>query len=868
MIGDYLSKLREFFSPISVSHTPEGAVIAGMPPPTIAQQRAFLHRHTLSSILPYEAYDPEIQVFINTTLVEDKKTGKRHGDCYGFILECVPLAGANVDTARILSSIFEQRMPDNACIQFTMYASPKIQNYLTSWVDSRIARDDGDPIRQYFGHPSSDIYRTLAHRRVDHLLKGCDRSLFKEQPYVLRDFQLFISVSFPGELTDKGLSYLQSTREAIRAALSTSGVPNRNVDAAMLINLIDEILDPEQATGELVWDEERVLRTQMPSADTRLLLDRDGMTINNRAVRCLRVRSYPKSFWLGEMGNLIGDLYHGSLQIPSPFLLSLNVQVPDQEMFKRKLDFKAARAVTNAEGQLAKFVPVFKDQAEDWRHVQKAVASGQIALKMVHTMVLFTPLGEGDRVEQSVRSLFRTKGWIMECASMSELPTFLATLPYGFTPAMADDMLAELVLRTQLQSNALNTMPVIGEWKGTQNPLLLLFGRRGQVSYLDFFDNDQGNYNVAVSAKSGAGKSFFLNEVVVSTLGTGGRAWIIDVGRSYMHTTKILKGRFIEFSEDSNICINPFPLITDMDEEMPLIKSIIAQMASPSRPLNDLELSYIEQAVRAVWTKYGRDASITPIAEFLIAHRDERARDLGEMLYPYTRDGVYARYFEGTECLRFDNNLITLELEELKSRKDLQSVVLLIVMMQIQQAMYLGDRAQRKICVIDEAWDLFSNAGNAADFIETGYRRVRKYGGSFMTATQNIDDYYRTPAAKAALENSDWLCLLAQHPESIDRLADSGRLYLDDYKKRMLRSVHTLQGRYSEICIKGPMGMSIQRLIVDPFTATLYSTKAAEFKRLQELEASGLSTAEAIEWMIEEKARGTRIDPPGGRHAA
>ncbi|KJJ58604.1 hypothetical protein VC77_00660, partial [Vibrio cholerae] len=66
-----------------------------------------------------------------------------------------------------------------------------------------------------------------------------------------------------------------------------------------------------------------------------------------------------------------------------------------------------------------------------------------------------------------------------------------------------------------------------------------------------------------------------------------------------------------------------------------------------------------------------------------------------------------------------------LELEELKGRKHLQQVVLLQLIYQIQQEMYLGERDRRKIVFIDEAWDLLTQ-GDVGKFIETGYRTISK----------------------------------------------------------------------------------------------------------------------------------------------
>jgi hypothetical protein len=64
--------------------------------------------------------------------------------------------------------------------------------------------------------------------------------------------------------------------------------------------------------------------------------------------------------------------------------------------------------------------------------------------------------------------------------------------------------------------------------------------------------------------------------------------------------------------------------------------------------------------------------------------------------------------------------------------------------------------------LIDEAWDLMST-GSSGNFIEAGYRRARKYGGSFFTATQSVDDYIKSDTAQAAFLNADWMFCCARN---------------------------------------------------------------------------------------------------------
>ncbi|MFX5602703.1 hypothetical protein ABTD90_19335, partial [Acinetobacter baumannii] len=55
--------------------------------------------------------------------------------------------------------------------------------------------------------------------------------------------------------------------------------------------------------------------------------------------------------------------------------------------------------------------------------------------------------------------------------------------------------------------------PVQTDFRGGGRPALLYTGRKGQLITLDLFDPRINNYNFIVSAESGAGKSFLLNNL-------------------------------------------------------------------------------------------------------------------------------------------------------------------------------------------------------------------------------------------------------------------------------------------------------------------------------------------------------------------
>lgn len=784
-----------------------------------------------SSYLPYMGADPADCVFQNDS-------------SHGFVLECMPQTGADMEMSRILVSLLTLGWPPNTGMQIHMYASPNVRARLARWAASRKGTDEGDERRQ------GDIYRELVRRRVGFLLNGTRKSLFKSAPFLVRDFRSFVSVTIPGHLNEERRARLIELRRGAKAVLGGAHLPAWDVTPAAFITLMAEMLNQEDYDQEINYDNGRLLRNQILNYDTTLDVKADHILINGHTeARMLSVKNYPEEFPLWGMSGLVGDAFQGNLQFQCPFLFTLGVHLPDLESAKAGAQMKAARATHDSETPMAKFLPDFALKKRDWDVVMHALAEGHSMVKLYHQIVLFTPKGRGVQAEQAARAVLRSKNWEPCSDRFMQIQGLLSALPMSLSREMWADLKRMERFSTKTTGNAMQMAPLLADWKGTGTPTLMLYSRRGQVMHFDLFDNQEGNYNVAVAAASGSGKSFLLNEITMSYLGIGGRVWIIDVGRSYEKLCRMLGGEFIEFTTEAHICINPFTHVLDLDDEMALLKPLVARMAAATRETDDLENSMLEDAIRQAWEKKGNDMSVTDVAEVLGAQEDTRAKDLARMLLPYT-SGMYARYFKGRNTLDFNNNFVVLELEELKSKKDLQAVVLMIVMYQIQQAMYLGERGQRKICIIDEAWDLMNGAGA---FIETGYRRVRKYGGAFITATQSIGDYYKYDASLAAFENSDWLLLLRQKKESVEQLTESGRLKVDDSMKRMLMSLKTSHGEFSEVFVYSAAGSGIGRLIVDPFSTLLYSSKAEDFARIKTLTGQGMNIAAAVERVIEER---------------
>jgi conjugal transfer ATP-binding protein TraC len=844
-----------------------------------------------SSFLPYSGYDEEHRLFV----IESDQPGKPEG--WGFTLEVQPQIGASQEMANFMVNLFSVGAPTGTGFQVQIYGSPMLENLFDGMMSVTVAPEDSPYPEQ------ATLLRKMSEKRTQYYRSGATKELFENFNYRMRDYRCNLSVVMPNSdiSSEAGRREAASLRQGIITTLNQYHLFKYEWTPEHLINYLALILNPHRTmAGDYPWltyDDGKEIRYQIVAHDTHAQEGENEITYSGAghpeiAMRAMSVRSYPRAFGMNNIGQLLGSTTSTAIAYPCPFLITMGVTLPSYEAEKNATMMKSARAQQTAESQMAKFLPHLQDVNEDWKIAQRAFDEGKGTCKLYHQLLLFCEPENLQRAEQAAKAVWRSERFELTRDRKMQKQGLLSAMPMMFGPLMQKDLKVAQRMSTKTLFNAANMMPLLGEWTGTpprqgedySQPVLTLFGRKGQAMTIDVFANPSGNYNGIVVGTSGSGKSFFLNELTTRLLATGGRVWIIDVGRSYEKLCSLLGGQFIEFTDNANISLNPFSLVEDIDKDMEMLKPLIAQMISPSRPLTDYELAQIEMHLRSIWYDYNQDATITHLAHSLKNNCsmggpnpqaddaewrekvrnmpyeekqkfcDPRIRDLGVQLFPFTEDGAYGKYFKGRANIDFRSNFIVLELEELKSKKDLQAVVMLMLMYRITQDMYVSERSQPKVVIIDEAWDLMGS-GNSGEFIEAGYRRARKYGGGFFTGTQSVADYYKSETAKAAFENADWMFLLRQKPESIEMLANSGKFIMDDYTKTLLRSVTTQSGAFAEVFVRGgDLPPSVGRLFADPFAILTASSKADDFEAVRRFTSQGMSTERAIEAVLEQRA--------------
>lgn len=780
---------------------------------------------------------------------------------FGFIGP--PLSGVGAAMQDKLAALMQHQMPTDTVMQFILWTSPDMEMPLTRYAADRIRAE-------------SDFLRSTCKEMVEFYRDGAYKSVVKGNDIRLRDVRLVITCKIPApvEPTREDIVKAIELKDVVAAGLRACGFQMKPLNASDYLRFMQTIFNwgPNAAwrdTPETEWAQDVPLPMQILDPDTDVRVDERGLWLGGQRVRVLFPKRYPQVATFGQAYAYIGETMSGARGLRDPVLFSTTVWFGDREKDIQKIAKERAWVTHQAGQSITKFRPEIIDQKKSFDLASQQINDGDRIVRIAFGMALFTPDEKSSLAAvANARAYMREFGFQMLEHSFIVAPLFGNMMPFG------TDVTAHAALRTFRRTTsrgAVPLLPIMSEWRGTGTPTLMLASRNGQLMTLSNWDSES-SFNVCIAAESGSGKSFLTQAMIVGARQMGERFWIIDKGKSYRNIVEMVGGERLEFGRDSNICLNPFSMVSDYDDDADLLYGLISAMAALQEPLTDLQGSQLRKIMRLVFDRLGpAEMKIDHLAEALLQSEDQRIRDVGSQLYPFTREGEYGRLFYGTNNYQANSPVVLLELDELEGRAHLQRVVLLQLMFQIRREMQRGNRAQRKHLIIDEAWELLAsgavNGGNdpIAAFIAAAYRQFRKLNGAAWTITQSVNDFFLNEVTRAIYENSPHKWLLGQRGEAIEAARSEGRLDLGDHGFKLLRSVHTVRGEYSEVFAHTPYGYGVARLIVPPLSRKLFSTTATDVARITEYRKRGMSLMDAVRKVAEED--GATLTPSKRRAA-
>ena len=762
----------------------------------------------------------------------------------GFAFIGSPMSGVDASMADKLGGVLQTQMPNDTVLQFALWTSPDMEQSLGSYA---ITRHDAN----------GAFLQGLRDEFIDFFRQGTASSVIKGQDVRLRDAKLIVTgkVPFRGEFGPDEIAKVTELRDVIHAGLNACGLRLSRMKSSTYLRVMQTVFNwsPSAAWRKAAESEpnpDLPLTSQILDYDTDVSIDTKGMTFGDRHVTVMSPKYYPSRGWFGMAYAFLGEVMSGSRGLREPTWMCLNLWFRDREAEAASISRESTWITHQASTPLARFTPQLADQKRSFDLAVAQIGQGDRIVRMQFGMALFSA-SHDDAIAASAnaRAYMREFGFQLLADSFAVAPIFASLMPFGTDVGSAKVM--QRFRRTTSRA-VVGMLPIMSEWRGTGSPLLPMVSRNGQLMMVSNWDSDT-NYNIAIAAESGSGKSFLGQDLIVNGLMQGERFWVVDKGKSYRNLCEQVGGMRMTFGKDSKLCLNPFSIVSDYEEDEDLLVSLVTSMAALTEPLSDLQAAELKKIMRFGWDKLGSEKMcIDAIAALCIKHPDNRIQDVGRQLYPFTREGSYGRLFYGKNNYEANNPLILLELDDLEGRTHLQRVVLLQLMFQIRREMGRLPRGLHKYLMIDEAWEILasgsvgsSDADPVADFIGKAYRQFRKLGGAAITITQSVSDFFINNVTRAIYENSANKWLLGQRSESVESSRQSGRLDLGDHGIKLLKSVHTVPGEYSEVFLYTPGGYGVGRVITPHVTRKLFSTRPSDIEDIARLRSQGVSLMDA-----------------------
>lgn len=827
-------------------------------PYTVEVALAMTERNRFSSLLTYRVFDNENRL----CFLED-------GDApsLGFVLETSALVVAGLDAEQQIEAAFNACPPDTV-VMFGKLSTPQVEGYLNLWARGRLDNNTNELLRNM----------TLARRRFM-LESATGSSLLPDAKLHPRMTQTYVAVRVPfaGDVTNATdvemfMRQVKDLRGTIQGALSASGMHAESLDEAGLKVLLRQLLNPHLDPKAQILDAhpELSLNDDLVSPNTRVTVtDQGRLGFTGEAgppkvvVTALTADALPRPLMLPKMAETLGDPLQREDRITASYWAYTVVHVLHADKARDQLMGKFAALNKQTMSDSPWFRAMMSHLYERRDMVQgllKEGAKGHSLVRAYTGINLYSAPEEARACTEQVKGLWRRAGFRLTEEKHISLPVFMAALPLQYTPTM--DPPNRGLQRAQLMSslNAASLVQVQGDWRGNSpdagGPLMI--SRSGQLASFNLLESST-NYNFVVVATSGSGKSFFTQELVGDFLSKAGIVRLIDVGRSYNRFCDRIGGQNIVFDAESPVSLNPFTGLTTLEqlhEMLPMLKDLLRLMAYPLTPEEEtpaFQYQLLEMAIEEAWKLRNEHAELADVCEWLERHSsqsdDGRSGDLALQLRPYA-SGRYRRWFSGPRTISFDRPFVVIELEELKADPNLQSVVLQLVMYQVTNEMYLSDRRIPKMLAIDEAWDLMGGM-KTGRFIETLFRRARKYNGIAGVITQSFEDFEKSEASRAAIENAAWQFILRQRPESLEFAVANKRVVSDDHALKLLRSVKSGNG-YSEVFVRSEEGYGLYRFVTDRHTYYTFTTKPSDINRITNLVEQGATVASAIDTLAQE----------------
>ncbi len=336
-------------------------------------------------------------------------------------------------------------------------------------------------------------------------------------------------------------------------------------------------------------------------------------------------------------------------------------------------------------------------------------------------------------------------------------------------------------------SRGINSVSLGASFPFVSNAMLdengILIGENSLPVFVDFFkrDSERVNSNMIIIGKSGSGKSFATKTILAGLASDNAKVFILDPENEYGILTKNLHGKVLDVSSSRQGRINPFHIITTLEDENidgtsnsfyshlqfleEFFKVILVGASADSLELlNKLILdTYSNKKITAKTDIKNLKASDFPTFEDLcnlINSRMAKEKDeynygclkiLSNYLSKFKRGGRNSALWNGPTTFNPQENFVCFDFQKLLANKNnvIANAQMLLVLRWLENEVIKNREynnkfnTNRKIVVaIDEAHIFIDEKYPIAlDFMHNLAKRIRKYNGMQIVITQNVKDF-------------------------------------------------------------------------------------------------------------------------------
>ena len=520
---------------------------------------------------------------------------------------------------------------------------------------------------------------------------------------------------------------------------------------------------------------------------TNFKVDEESISMGNKRckvyslvdVDCVSTPSIVRPFTNIEVNNVSMPVDMVSLVdcIPSADVVVYNQMffIPNQKRELSLLDKKKNRhaSMPNPSNQIA---------VEDIKKVQDVIARENKQLVYAHfNLVVGVPIdADIQKCTNHLENSFGRLGIHISKRAYNQLELFVNSFPgncYSTNPEYdrfltLSDAAACLMYKERIQHSEETPLKIYYTDRQGVPVAIDISGKEGKNKITD-------NSNFFCLGPSGSGKSFHMNSVVRQLWEQNTDIVMVDTGNSYEGLCEYVGGKYIAYTEDKPITMNPFNISKrELNiEKIGFLKNLVMLIWKGTQgEVTKTEDRVVEQVITEYFDEYFMKKQIENLSfntfyEYskvripqIIKENNLAGIDLASynyLLKDFYKGGSHELTLnENLDTKLFDETFIVFEIDSIKDDPLLFPLVTLIIMDVFIQKMRI--KKNRKVLVIEEAWKAIASP-MMAEYIKYLYKTARKFWASVGVVTQEIQDIVGSPIVKEAIiNNSDVVMLLDQ----------------------------------------------------------------------------------------------------------